>query len=99
MTIFSADGEEVVPVDMREAPPIDGRFVSLGRYSFEKNGQGYVLISNEGTTGHVIADAVLFLPVDQADRAIASSPSAGGRREASREGGRVGRRARSWTRS
>ena len=74
VTIFSADGEEVVPVDMREAPPIAGRFVSLGRYNFEKSGQNYVLISNEGTKGHVTADAVLFLPVDQADRAAASVP-------------------------
>jgi len=75
VTIFSADGEEVVSVDMRKAPPIAGRFVSLGRHNFEKSGQNYVLISNEGTTGHVTVDAVLFLPVDQADRAVASGTS------------------------
>ena len=28
-----------MPVDMREAPPIAGRFVSLGHYNFEKSGQ------------------------------------------------------------
>ena len=100
VTIFSADGEEVVPVDMREAPPIDGRFVSLGRYSFEKNGQGYVLISNEGTTGHVTADAVHFLPVDQADRVNASVPT--DRRPARslpRRRTRRPARSRSWSRS
>jgi len=62
VTIQSADGENVVQVDMREAPPIAGRFVSLGKFRFEANGQGYVLVSNEGTTGHVVADAVIFLP-------------------------------------
>ncbi len=74
VTIFSADGEVVVRVDMRDAPPIAGRFVSLGRYHFEKSGQNYVLISNEGTKGHVTADAVLFLPVDGADGASTSVP-------------------------
>ena len=33
-------------------------------FRFEKDGQGYVLVSNEGTNGHVVADAVQFLPVD-----------------------------------
>ena len=72
VTVFSADGEKTVTVDMQQTPPIDGRFVSLGQYRFEKNGQGYVLISNEGTKGHVTADAVLFIPVDTAE------PRAGG---------------------
>ncbi len=64
VTVFSADGETTSSINMRSEPPIDGRFVSLGRFRFEPSGQGYVLISNEGTNGHVIADAVQFLPVD-----------------------------------
>jgi Protein of unknown function (DUF1553)/Protein of unknown function (DUF1549)/Planctomycete cytochrome C len=64
VTILSADGEKTVEVDMRAAPSIDGRFTSLGQYGFEKNGQGYVMISNEGTTGCVAVDAVVFLPID-----------------------------------
>ncbi len=64
VTILSADGEKTVTVDMRSTPPIDGRFTSLGQFSFEKNGQGYVMISNEGTTGCVAVDAVVFMPVD-----------------------------------
>ena len=45
---------------------------------FERNGQGYVLVSNEGTTGTVVADAVQFLPVDAEDasREAASSAAA-----------------------
>src|SRR5262249_4970890 len=49
---------------MRKEPPIDGRYVSLGEYRVEKNGQGYVIISNEGTKGHVTADAITFIPLD-----------------------------------
>jgi hypothetical protein len=43
---------------------LDGRFVSLGEFRFEANGFGYALVSNEGTVGHVTADAVQFLPSD-----------------------------------
>jgi hypothetical protein len=62
VTVLSADGETTVRVDMKISPAIDGRYVSLGRFRFEKNGQGFVMIANEGTTGHVTADAVCFVP-------------------------------------
>src|SRR5206468_10172999 len=70
VTVFSADGEKTVIVDMRQPPPIDGRFFPLGQYSFERNGQGFVIVANEGTTGHVIADAVAFLPADRPVAAV-----------------------------
>jgi len=73
VSILSADGDKDLHVDMSAAPPIDGRYVSLGKYRFESNGQGYVLISNEGTTGHVTADAILFLPTDGSGGAVAKS--------------------------
>lgn len=76
VTILSAGGETSVSVNLREPPPLAGRFVSLGQYRFERNGQGYVLISNEGTHGHVVIDAVLFIPVDPGGSPQASSPSA-----------------------
>ncbi len=65
VTIFSADGEKTVHVDQRKEPDIEGLFVSLGQYTFERSSQGFVLLANEGTTGHVIADAVVFIPVDK----------------------------------
>ncbi|HEX3149957.1 MAG TPA: DUF1553 domain-containing protein [Gemmataceae bacterium] len=65
VTVFSADGEKTIHVDMKKTPPIDGRFVSLGEYRVEKNGQGYVIIATDGTKGHVTADAVTFIPVDR----------------------------------
>ncbi len=65
VTVFSADGEKTVPVDMTKAPPVDGRYVSLGEFTFEKTGQSFVIVSNEGTKGHVTADAVVFLSTEK----------------------------------
>jgi hypothetical protein len=65
VTIFHADGEQTVRVNEKQTPPIDGRFVSLWQFRFEQNGAGYVLVSNEGTKGVVVADAVQFVPVEE----------------------------------
>ena len=67
VTVFSADGEKTTLVNEQVAPPIEGRFVSLGQHRFEQNGQGFVIVSNEDTKGHVIADAVQFLLADGGD--------------------------------
>jgi hypothetical protein len=62
INILHADGEDSVFVDQTETPLVEGHFVSLGKFRFEKDGAGYVLISNEGTTGYVSVDALQFLP-------------------------------------
>ncbi|MFM8286051.1 MAG: DUF1553 domain-containing protein [Planctomycetaceae bacterium] len=67
VTIFSADGERTVEIDQRQPPPIDRLFISLGRHRFEANGAGHVLVGTANAPGHVVADAVQFLPVDSAD--------------------------------
>ena len=66
VTVFSADGEKTLHVDMQQHPKLDDRFVSLGEYRCEVAGQSFVLVTNEGTHGHVVVDAVQFLPADQA---------------------------------
>lgn len=71
VTIFHADGEDTVYVDETQVPPIDGRFISLGKYRFEKDGAGYVLITNEGTTKYVTVDALQLLP--EKDAALAEA--------------------------
>jgi hypothetical protein len=47
-------------INQRRPPPIDGAFVSVGEYEFGE--RGVVEISNAGTDGHVIVDAVQFVP-------------------------------------
>ncbi|MGE3805807.1 MAG: DUF1553 domain-containing protein [Gemmataceae bacterium] len=61
VTVLSLEGEQTIHVNQQKNPPIDGRWISLGKFRFDTNGQWFVLISNEGTTGHVIVDAVQFL--------------------------------------
>ncbi|HYH68134.1 MAG TPA: DUF1553 domain-containing protein [Urbifossiella sp.] len=79
VTVFSADGEKTLHLDLTPNPPIRGRFVSLGQYRFEKDGQSFVLISNEGAKGHVTADAMAFIPVDQVPKdKTAPAPKAAG---------------------
>ncbi|HEX7375915.1 MAG TPA: DUF1553 domain-containing protein [Pirellulales bacterium] len=79
ITVFSADGEKTLTINERNEPPLDGRFVSLGHFHFELNGQGFVLVANAGTDGHVIVDAVQFLAVDgAADDAANEVAAAGG---------------------
>jgi hypothetical protein len=65
--VFHADGEKTVYVNQRETPPIDGRFVSLGKYRFEPGNQWFVMVLTEKANGHVVADAVQFLPEEQAE--------------------------------
>ena len=45
--------------------PIDTAWVSLGTFRFEKGKGGSVEVGNAGADGHVIADAVQWLPVKE----------------------------------
>ena len=73
VTVMSADGEKIVMVNEKLRPTIENLFVSLGEYRFELNGQGFVIVSTEGTKGHVIVDAVQFLPLE--DSPASPSPA------------------------
>jgi hypothetical protein len=63
VTVAHADGKAVVTVNQRKPAPIDGAWVSLGTFRFEKGRGGSVEIGNAGADGHVIADAVQWIPV------------------------------------
>ena len=84
VTILHAGGETVVRVDQRKVPPIEERLVVLGQFEFEKGNQGYVLISNEGTQQHVIADAVQFIPVAELNQLAEAKPVGDNENEAER---------------
>ena len=64
VTIQTADGPVTVHVNQRKTPPIDKTWISLGTYNF-KAGKATITISNQGTTGFVIADAVQLLLKDK----------------------------------
>jgi hypothetical protein len=82
VTVFSAAGKQTIIVDMSKAPPLAGRFLSLGTYRFEADEQSLVLISNEGTNGVLTADAVQFLRVDE-DSTVTTSPASQAEKELS----------------
>jgi hypothetical protein len=65
VTIVHAGGRTTIKVNQRKAPTIDRLFVSLGTFSFEKGKGGYVEVRNKDVDGHVIIDAVQWLPVKE----------------------------------
>ena len=65
VTISHAESETTVFVNQRQAPTEYSRFFSLGEFSLEKHETSFVRISNEGTDGHVVADAVQWFLIEE----------------------------------
>jgi hypothetical protein len=61
--VTHAGGVEKITVNQKKAPA-DGLFEPLGTYEFS-GGAASVKVSNAGTDGHVILDAVQWLPVTE----------------------------------
>jgi hypothetical protein len=59
--IHHADGDTTVVVDQKKKPAGKKGLHPLGTYRFEAGKTGWVEITNTGTNGHVIIDAVQFL--------------------------------------
>ena len=64
VTVESAEGVKTVRVNQKVTPPIEKFFVSLGTYAFAADKPAVVTISNTGTDGHVIVDAVQWVAVE-----------------------------------
>jgi hypothetical protein len=60
VTVVHAGGRFPLRVNQRQEPPIDGLFRSLGTFEFGQSGT--VVVDTADTDGHVIIDAVQFLP-------------------------------------
>jgi hypothetical protein len=61
VVVRHADGESKVAVDQTRKPTHEGAFVPLGMFRFDA-GKAVVEVSTAGTSGHVIADAVQWVP-------------------------------------
>jgi hypothetical protein len=70
VTITHAGGTAELKVDQTRKPTLDGLFHPVGTFRFDAGKAGSVTISNKGTTGHVILDAVRFVPAG----ALANEP-------------------------
>jgi hypothetical protein len=65
ITIIHADGLKLKKVNQKQPAPTDKAWLSLGTFRFEKGKAGSVTVSNAGADGHVIIDAVQWLPVKE----------------------------------
>ncbi|TWT75161.1 DUF1553 domain-containing protein [Allorhodopirellula solitaria] len=83
--VFSADGESKLRINQRKKPSQEDTWISLGTFRFEQDGQAFVLVSNEAANGHVIADAVQFLPVASLADGLPSEDAAENANEPSAE--------------
>ncbi len=61
--IHHKDGTETVTIDQTRPLKDGAPFVSIGTFSFDDNAT--VEVRNDGTSGHVIVDAVQLLPRDR----------------------------------
>ncbi|MDR2440602.1 MAG: FAD-dependent oxidoreductase [Planctomycetaceae bacterium] len=57
--VIHRDGESTVMVDQTRKPTLDNLFVPLGIFPFDKTAT--IIISNTGTTGYVVVDAVQLI--------------------------------------
>ena len=62
VTVKHVEGETTVTVNQRKKPKHDQLFHSLGTFTFEAGNSAWVRISNKGTSGAVIVDALQLLP-------------------------------------
>jgi hypothetical protein len=60
VAIKHADGESKATVNQKTAPEIDKMFHSVGKFRMDK--EATIVISNVGTDGYVVIDAVQLLP-------------------------------------
>lgn len=60
VTIKTSKGEHTVYVNQR-VEPTDGAFASLGKFEFTGTKDEEIIVSNEGTDGFVIVDAIRFI--------------------------------------
>ncbi|MBC8871543.1 MAG: FAD-dependent oxidoreductase [Planctomycetes bacterium] len=63
VTVHSADGEQTIRVNMREAAPLPKGFISLGEFDFKADQTAAVVIATDDAGGTVHADAIQVLPI------------------------------------
>ncbi|MEY4941045.1 MAG: hypothetical protein RIQ93_2780 [Verrucomicrobiota bacterium] len=61
VTIRHADGEKKLTLNQTKKPALDELLEPVGVFRFEKGRSGYVEISNAGTSGYVVVDAVQWI--------------------------------------
>ena len=75
--IAHADGESIVMVSQKVAPPGDGVFADLGRFRFDAASTAKVTIkASEASAGHVIVDAIQFIQAGKSPQSASTADDA-----------------------
>ncbi|WP_050025796.1 DUF1549 domain-containing protein [Verrucomicrobium sp. BvORR034] len=79
VTVEAGDGVHEIILDQTKEPTVAGLFQPVGRFEFKKGARANVMLSNRGTIGYVMVDAVQFVAVkDIAREAEVLAMSGGG---------------------
>lgn len=79
VTVEAGDGVHEIILDQTKEPAVAGLFQPVGRFEFKKGARANVMLSNRGTSGYVMVDAVQFVAVkDIAREADVLAMSGGG---------------------
>lgn len=65
VTIHTSRGPKTVEINQRKKPPIDNLFLSLGVFHFDAGPTARIEVSNAGTDGYVVVDAVQLIPASE----------------------------------
>jgi len=65
VVVHHKGGEKTITVNQKEVPPIDELFLSLGTFEFDLSTPAVVSLSNQGTDGYLVIDAVQWLPTEK----------------------------------
>jgi cytochrome c553 len=77
VTIYAGTNVTKKKLNQREAPKFDKAFAYLGLFDLPAGTNSVVEVSNEGTKGFVVVDAVQFLPLDNSMKMAMNSMSMG----------------------
>ena len=77
-TVHHAKGETRLLIDQSAKPTIDNLWFPLGRFSFGQKGsvpvRARISLTDKGTEGYLIADAVQFVDVDDLGKKTVEAP-------------------------
>lgn len=68
VTVEAGDGVHEIILDQTKEPVVAGLFQPVGRFEFKKGARANVMLSNRGTSGYVMVDAVQFVAVKDIER-------------------------------
>lgn len=68
VTVEAGDGVHEITLDQTKEPAVAGLFQPVGRFEFKKGARANVMLSNRGTSGYVMVDAVQFVAVKDIER-------------------------------